>query len=243
MKALQFTLCSLVFLAFFASPSKAQIQRTFVSGVGNDLNPCSRLAPCRTFAQAVSQTAAGGEVVVLDSAGYGQLNIAQAISIVAPSGVYAGISVISDVGKGISAGASDTVVLRGITLNNQQISGAGIAFLSGTLHIENCVISGFSSGDGIVVVWPTSSGFLLMADDTLSGNFNAIQVNPSAGTTAASIDSVKLVGNLGNGLIVARANVSIRNSVASGNDTGLIASNNSGTCELNIDNCTRRPGS
>jgi hypothetical protein len=66
MKPTRLALSSFLFMAFFASASKAQFQRTFVSGLGNDSNPCTRTAPCRTFAQAVSVTGRGGEVVVLD---------------------------------------------------------------------------------------------------------------------------------------------------------------------------------
>jgi hypothetical protein len=62
MKAIQFALGSMLFLVFFASTSMAQFQRTFVSGLGNDSNQCTRTAPCRTFAQAISQTNSTGEV-------------------------------------------------------------------------------------------------------------------------------------------------------------------------------------
>src|SRR5262245_32153968 len=106
----------LMFLAFLASLSRAQgVQRTFVSGLGNDGNPCSRTAPCRTFPQAISQTSAGGEVYVLDSAGYAAFTITKSVSIVAPLGVTAGISVFSGDGIDISIGSNDTVILRGLT--------------------------------------------------------------------------------------------------------------------------------
>ena len=80
-------------------------QRTFVSGVGNDSNPCSRTAPCRTFGQAILQTAAGGEVYVLDSAGYSAFTISQSVSIIAPAGVTAGISVFSGTGIVVNTGS------------------------------------------------------------------------------------------------------------------------------------------
>src|SRR5215471_10444859 len=67
--------------------------RTFVSGTGSDANPCSLAAPCRSFAGALLQTAAGGEIAVLDTAGYGAVSIAQAVSIVNEEGVEAGITV------------------------------------------------------------------------------------------------------------------------------------------------------
>ena len=98
MKTIRFALGSFVFIAVFASASMAQLQRTFVSGFGSDSNVCSHAAPCRTFGQAISQTNAGGEVYVLDTAGYGPFTITKTISVVA-QGVTAGISVFS--GHGI----------------------------------------------------------------------------------------------------------------------------------------------
>jgi hypothetical protein len=89
-----------------ASVAQAQVQRTFVSGLGSDSNPCSRTAPCRTFTQAISQTNTGGEVYVLDSAGYGAFTIAKSVTIVAPQGVVAGISVFSGDGIDVNAGGS-----------------------------------------------------------------------------------------------------------------------------------------
>src|SRR5215469_3807330 len=98
MKPVKLILESFVLVALSVSLAQAQ-QRTFASGLGNDANPCTRIAPCRTIAQALSLTNAGGEVVILDSAGYGAFAITQPVSIVAAPGVYAGISVFS--GNGI----------------------------------------------------------------------------------------------------------------------------------------------
>src|SRR5437588_2416029 len=93
-------------------------QRTFVSAAtGNDANPCSRTAPCRNFAAAIAQTAAGGEVIVLDSGGYGTVTISQSVSLISPPGVYAGITAFSGNAIEINAGASDSVTLRGLTPN------------------------------------------------------------------------------------------------------------------------------
>src|SRR5438477_9591417 len=93
-------------------------QRTFVSAAsGDDVNPCTRALPCRNFQAAIAQTTSGGEVVVLDSGGYGPVTISQAVSLVAPPGVYAGISVFSGAGITVNAGPSDVVTIRGLTLN------------------------------------------------------------------------------------------------------------------------------
>src|SRR5207245_10723104 len=73
-------------------------QRTFVSGSGNDANPCTRDMPCRSFGAAIAVTSTNGEVVALDSAGYGPVTVTQGVATVAPNGVHAGISVVSGAG-------------------------------------------------------------------------------------------------------------------------------------------------
>src|SRR5262252_10201767 len=137
-----FLFASFLVLMIMSSAS-AQVQRTFVSGLGSDANPCSRTSPCRTFAQALAGTNSGGEVVVLDSGGFGPATITRAVTITAPAGVYAGITVFSGDGIDINAGHSDTVILRGLTINNEGGAGNGIVFASGArLQVESCVISG-----------------------------------------------------------------------------------------------------
>src|SRR5450631_2155813 len=95
--------------------AQAQASRTWVSGVGDDANPCSRTAPCKTFAGAISKTAAGGEIDVLDPGGFGAVTITKAISIEA-EGVIAGVVVSGTNGIVVAAGANDSVVLRGLTI-------------------------------------------------------------------------------------------------------------------------------
>jgi len=240
MKISMIALSSVVLLVFHASTSLAQSQRTFVSGLGNDANPCTRSAPCRNFAQAVSQTSTGGEVVALDSAGYGPFAITQAVSIIAPPGVYAGISVFSGDGIDINAGASDTVVLRGLTVTSQGSTGSGIVFNSGgTLHIEGCVVSGFRATPSAAGIGFVGPGNLLVEDSTARANTFGILVAPSSGTAVASIDHVRMVGGTGEGLHVASgAKVVVRNSIASGGGAGFVViAGTVSPAELNIENC------
>src|SRR5664279_2386743 len=68
-------------LCLFAAPAHAQATRTWVSGVGDDVNPCSRTAPCKTFAGAISKTATNGEINCIDPAGYGAVTITKSITI------------------------------------------------------------------------------------------------------------------------------------------------------------------
>src|ERR1700674_3515576 len=117
MNKFRFTINALAVLVFtlaFASLAQAQASRTWVSGVGDDANPCSRTAPCKTFAGAISKTANFGEIDVLDPGGFGALTITKSITIDA-EGVIAGVLVSGTNGIVVSAGATDVVVIRGLT--------------------------------------------------------------------------------------------------------------------------------
>jgi hypothetical protein len=242
MKTIKFALGSILFVAIFASASMAQLQRTFVSGFGNDSNPCNHAAPCRTFTQAISQTNAGGEVYAVDSAGYGAFTITKAISIVAPQGVTAGITVFSGDGITINAGASETVILRGLTINNQGSTGNGIVVNTvGTIHIEGCVINGFSS-----LTFSSGINFLAGAnlevkDSIFRGNSFGIYVHPASGTAQAAIDNARLEENVNDGLFAREGStVTVRNSLASGNGGigfGAASINTAVNVELDIENC------
>jgi hypothetical protein len=209
--------------------------RTFASGSGNDNNPCNLGAPCRTIGAALNAVAAGGEVVVLDSAGYGPFLVNKAVTIVASQGVYAGVSVFSGDGITIGAGPADLVILRGLTVNGLGGSN-GIVFNSGrALFVERCVINGFlANGLNFKGV-----GWLFSKDSTIRNNAGAaIRLAGSMSALAsASIDSVRLEAN-GAGLVVFDGGrASIRNSVLSGNSTGLAVTPSMAPAEINIDKC------
>src|SRR6266851_5526179 len=125
-------------------PAQARA-RVFVASYGSDGNPCTFLAPCKTFQIAVNTVDAGGEVTAIDSAGFGPIIITKAVTISSPAGVEAGI--VPPAGGDaidISAGASDTVVLRGLTLNGSGIALNGIVFNSGaSLTVTDCVVQNF----------------------------------------------------------------------------------------------------
>jgi hypothetical protein len=121
-----------------------QASRTWVSGVGDDANPCSRTAPCKTFAGAISKTAAGGEIDALDPAGYGALTITKAITIDGGGGQVASVLVSGTNGIVVQAGPNDVVILRNLRFNGIGSGLNGIRFLSGRdLNVENCYIFGF----------------------------------------------------------------------------------------------------
>src|SRR6185437_7307951 len=124
----------------------AQASRTWVSGVGDDANPCSRTAPCKTFAGAISKTAAGGEIDALDPAGYGAVTITKGITIDGGGGQVASVLVSGTNGIVVQAGPSDVVILRNLRFNGIGTGINGIRFLSGKdLNVENCFIFGFTN--------------------------------------------------------------------------------------------------
>jgi len=124
------------------SDASALAQRTFVASYGNDANACTLTSPCRAFAAAIALTADYGEVIVLDSAGYGQVTIKQNVKIIAPSGVYAGITVpAAQIGVHIDD-PQIHVVLRGLTINGIGPDTYGIRVTQGfDIKIENCVVT------------------------------------------------------------------------------------------------------
>ncbi len=138
----------LVFASATLSFAATAAQRTFVASDGLDTNPCTIVAPCRGFAAALAHTDPGGEIVVRDSAGYGRVTITQSVSIIAPSGIYAGISVFSGT-NGIDINAAGVkVLLSGLTINGQG-GNVGINFVSGAqLTIERCTIANMAY-DGV----------------------------------------------------------------------------------------------
>ena len=139
-------------------PAFATAQRTFVASYGNDANTCALTQPCRGFAAAVTQTNVGGEVIVVDSAGYGPVTITKSVSITVPPGVYGGISVpaTSDATGVLIANTAVNVVLRGLTINSvgatDGITTYGIRLTDGSaLTVENCVVANLSQYGGVGV--------------------------------------------------------------------------------------------
>src|SRR5215471_10914744 len=127
-----------------ATVAQAQAPRTWVSGVGDDANPCSRTAPCKTFAGAISKTAPAGEIDVLDPGGFGALTITKSITIDGTSGL-AGVLVSGTNGIVVNAGSGDVVILRNLDFDGIGTGLDGILILGGgDVRIENCKIYGFS---------------------------------------------------------------------------------------------------
>src|SRR5579864_2852859 len=118
--------------SLFSAPAHAQATRTWVSGVGDDANPCSRTAPCKTFAGAISKTAAGGEIDALDPGGFGALTITKSITIDGGGGQVASVLVAGTNGMNVSAGATDFVTIRNMRFDGLLGNGTGQAGTPGT---------------------------------------------------------------------------------------------------------------
>src|SRR5690348_15597331 len=144
-KSLHLVFLAFALLLFGVQTTYAQATRTWVSGVGDDANPCSRTAPCKTFAGAISKTAPHGEINVLDPGGFGAVTITKSISIL--SEMDAGVLVSGTNGIVISAAATDVVELSGLNFNGLTAIGAsGIKILSaGTVHVRKSLIHEFTT--------------------------------------------------------------------------------------------------
>ena len=223
-------LAVVVFTLGFASLAQAQATRTWVSGVGDDVNPCSRTAPCKTFAGAISKTAAGGEINALDPGGYGAVTITKSITIDG-AGTHASILHSGTNGVIVNDSATATPGTIKVTLRNLSINGAGttlgfngIRFLSGaSLNVENVRIQNVSS-HGIDINFVNAARVNIHDVDISGCTGNAINI--AAGATFVTINRAFLSGN-GNGLVASAGAVTITNSVIGRNTTAGVNASSS----------------
>jgi hypothetical protein len=208
---LRFTLNILALAIFTLTVSSlAQAQtRTWVSGVGDDLNPCSRTAPCKTYAGAISKTADKGEISTLDPGGFGAVTITKNITIDGTAGAGFGSILAAGVnGVNVNDSATATPGTIVVTLRNLSINGAfttagsGIRFTSGkALIVEDCDISGFTgtgtAGKGISVDLTTSNRNVFIKDTNITNCTVGVRIATTSGIVAAVLDNVNIdaVGN------------------------------------------------
>lgn len=237
LKTLTLILAVLVCLTL-ASGASAQATRTWVSGVGDDVNPCSRTAPCKTFAGAISKTAANGEISVLDPGGFGAVTITKSIAIVA-DGSEGGI-LASLVNGIIINGAGVNVTLRGLTIEGAGNGINGIRFLNGSsLHIEDCAIQGFATV-GISIESTAASEVYIVNTQVRrnnGGTGGGILFKPAAtGSVVAVLDRVTINDNRYGVRVEDRSTVTVTNSVSSGSTTnGFVTVSASAAVELNLE--------
>jgi hypothetical protein len=209
----------------YASAGHAQQMRTWVSGTGDDMNPCSRTAMCKTFAGAISKTAAGGEISVYDPGGYGAVTITKSLSIV-DVGAKASMLVAGTTGVTIKAGPNDSVFLDGLVLEGGGSGTTGISIVSaGSVHIRNCVIRGFQAAPGLAIdVSATMASKVFVSNCAIGKNIAGVQVKPDAGGGAqVFLEGVKLENNAGSAVRAEgqTATVRLNASTITNNVTGL----------------------
>ncbi len=179
----------------FSTVVHGQATRTWVSGVGDDVNPCSRTAPCKTFAGAISKTANCGEISVLDPGGFGAVTITKGITING-TGTLAGILAANVTGVIVNATANDTVILRDISINGACNGLNGIRYIAGkVLMVDHCWIYGFRGNPGRGIdVNLTATGKLKVIDSVIENVLeDGIHTNITAGQLTATIDKTRIM--------------------------------------------------
>jgi hypothetical protein len=231
MNKFRFTIKLLVIATFmfaFASVTQAQASRTWVSGVGDDVNPCSRTAPCKTFAGAISKTIAGGEIDCLDPGGFGSVTTTKSITIDGGGGSgFGGILPSLTFGVQIN-GAGAAVTLRRLSINGgppTQPGTFGVRFIQGShLRIEDCQIFNFASGgSGIgVEVAVGTAATVDIKNSTIYNNNKGIRVASTSGNVIVTVDNSSIGHNGAEGVqLNANAFLEARNSNISHNVTGV----------------------
>jgi len=235
----------------FASISQAQATRTWVSGVGDDVNPCSRTAPCKTFAGAISKTAINGEIDVLDPGGFGGVTITKSITLDG-TGTYGSILASGSNGININIATGNPndplrqVTIRGLSINGTGSSG-GVGTRTGlnginitaegaaTVHVEDTIIQNFSQ-NGIFVNAPNTTSHLILRNVTIRSCATGINTLASgANQTPFGFDNIN-VSECGDGFMAQNGSSgSIRNSTFTLNTRGINASQNTSNTFVNID--------
>jgi hypothetical protein len=247
-------LAAVLFTLAFASLAHAQAFRTWVSGVGDDLNPCSRTAPCKTFAIAISRTATGGEIDILDSGDYGLLTITKSITVDGlgflggvQNGGFNGMNVNFD-----SFAAADTrksVQIRNLSfqgggtaspgLRGIRISG-GATITGGFVSVEHCVFEGSTAAPGRGIEDARSAGGKLFVSDSTFQNLSGTAVSQVivGGTRVDWTISNVRIFNCAFGVAASSGSrVLVANSVISGcTSAGLYDEGPSGTSEMQVEN-------
>jgi hypothetical protein len=229
----------------------AQATRTWVSGVGDDANPCSRTAPCKTLAGAISKTATGGEIDILDPGGFGAVTITKSITI--DGGGIIG-SILSSATNGIIVNAPNGLV----TIRNFSINGAGTTLgINGIrviavkkLAVENCILSNFSANG--IDVNTTTGADVALSNVTIHNANVGISIAGGGGSTGTAgftvIDGCHIQGITTTGINISGGTATVSKSVISGCSVGVksntgITAHLSGNIITNNATALQGPGS
>jgi hypothetical protein len=230
----------------------SQATRTWVSGVGDDVNPCSRTAPCKTFAGAISKTATGGEINVLDAGGYGAVTITKSMTI---DGKGAQASILSSLTNGIiiNAGTDGVVIIRNLSINGAGNGYNGIKIIAAKkVIIEDCTLAGFTQkGIEINTISPCT---VILNHVTVNNATDGLGVTNEGGTVIIDNCRFQAIGNGGINLVngqvtlthsnisdcktavitASKTGISLSGNVISNNDTALQASGTIGSAGNNL---------
>jgi Right handed beta helix region len=230
-------LLALIFGFFFpllaSAPAHAQATRTWVSGVGDNPNPCSRTAPCKTFAGAISKTAAAGEINCLDPGGFGGITITKAITLNCHE-IMGSILVAGTPGITVSAGTGDIVVLRNLSVQGVNSGTVGIQIISAAVvSIEDCVVTQFTQ-QGIKDARTAGNTKLFIRNTVVSHNASTGIALVATSPNNVEIENTSSINNL-YGVATGNGNsVMVRRSVFAGNTNSGIEADSGGL--LNVDN-------
>jgi len=237
------TVATLSFTLVLCSVVQAQATRTWVSGVGDDANPCSRTAPCKTYAGAISKTAKDGEISTLDPGGFGAVTITKSITINGGGGGQGYGSILASLTNGIIINITDVNdVRKAVRLDWLNINGAstginGIRFVAGSqLFVDNTLIDGFTT-NGIDV--NTGGNPQIHIHNTVIRNCAGSGISTVAtGTNSTAFEfSAVTVQKCGTGFSAQNGSRgSIHDSVFGLNTTGIALTQGSGPTEVNINN-------
>jgi hypothetical protein len=193
--------------ALYTAPAHAQATRTWVSGTGNDANPCSRTSPCETFAGAIAKTVAGGEIDALDPGGFGTLTITKSITIDGGGGTVASSLANSGSAITVAAAANDIVVIKnvrfqGLLGNGSCPSGCGSTGLNyssgGQVVCDSCAFIGWGSYG--VLAQLSAIGLLQVRNSTFIDNSGAMFATASgSGQAIVQVVGSTFVGRFGSG--------------------------------------------
>lgn len=192
-----------LFLLAFSPAASAQATRTWVSGVGDDANPGSRTAPCKTFAGVIAKTAEKGVITVLDPGGFGSVTITKSITIDGGGG-EGGILSAGTNGIVINADADDVVILRNLQIEGVGTGLTGLIILNaGAVYLENCRIQGFANG--IVETTSATTGTQIFLRDSFVQECegNGISLGPVEGAASVLFLDRSRVQGCGVGISVA----------------------------------------
>jgi hypothetical protein len=227
-----------IFTLAFASLAQGQASRTWVSGVGDDANPCSRTAPCKTFAGAISKTAANGKINCLDPGGFGAVTITKSLEIDClqfPGGILnAGVN-----GVNVSVNAGSKVILRGIEIHGggTGLNGVNIVVPS-TVMLDKCFITA-QTGNGVIVNVSTGLAQVYITDTIITQtNRGVFLATTATGAVSGSIVNAGIfttglsgVETSGNGIFA-----SVDRSTIANLTTGSGVHTSSGNGQVNVSN-------